>query len=129
MKRKRLSELVREEIASQEMTPPEAAPPEAASPPGEHQGDLAAPPPGEWVPPYLTYVRKECRLRPDQLDALTALARRLNRERRGRGKLLPKGNSERITENTLIRLAVDFLLRLGEEKISEMLHGEQDNET
>jgi len=47
-------------------------------------------------------VRKECRLRPDQLDALTALARRLNRERRGRG--------ERITENTLIRLAVDALL-------------------
>jgi hypothetical protein len=54
------------------------------------------------LPPYLTYVRKECRLRPDQLDALTALARRLNRERKGKG--------ERITENTLIRWAVDMLL-------------------
>lgn len=48
------------------------------------------------------YVRKECRLRPDQLDALTALARKLNRERKGKGK--------RITENTLIRWAVDLLL-------------------
>ena len=47
-------------------------------------------------------MRKECRLRPDQLDALTALARRLNRARKGRG--------ERITENTLIRFALDRLL-------------------
>jgi hypothetical protein len=113
MKRKRLSELVREEIASQETTPPEAVPPGVASPPGEHQGDLAASPPGERVPPYLTYVRKECRLRPDQLDALTALARRLNRERRGRG--------ERITENTLLRLATDLLLSLGEEEVARLL--------
>jgi hypothetical protein len=113
MKRKRLSELVREEIASQETTPPEAVPPGVASPPGEHPGDLAAPPPGERVPPYLTYVRKECRLRPDQLDALTALARRLNRERRGRG--------ERITENTLLRLAADLLLSLGEKEVARLL--------
>ncbi|WP_244922501.1 ATPase [Thermus scotoductus] len=113
MKRKRLSELVREEIASQETTPPEVAPPGVASPPGEHPGDLAAPSPGERVPPYLTYVRKECRLRPDQLDALTALARRLNRERRGRG--------ERITENTLLRLAADLLLSLGEEEVARLL--------
>jgi hypothetical protein len=55
-------------------------------------------------------VRKECRLRPDQLDALTALARRLNRERKGKG--------ERITENTLIRWAVDLLLeKLKEENV------------
>jgi hypothetical protein len=65
------------------------------------------------VPPYLTYVPKECRLRPDQLDALTALARRLNRERRGRG--------ERITENTLLRLATDLLLSLGEEEVARLL--------
>ncbi|MEM4670664.1 MAG: hypothetical protein QW650_09135, partial [Thermofilum sp.] len=62
------------------------------------------------LPPYLTYVRKECRLRPDQLDALTALARRLNRERRGKG--------ERITENTLIRWAVDLLLQQMKEDLS-----------
>ena len=96
MKRKRLAELVREEAEALEEAPtreekPGEAPPAQASPPGERP-----------LPPYLTYVRKECRLRPDQLDALTALARRLNRARRGRG--------ERITENTLIRFALDRLL-------------------
>ena len=97
MKRKRLAELVREEAeALQEASAPkeeraEEAPPPQTSPPGERP-----------LPPYLTYVRKECRLRPDQLDALTALARKLNRERKGKG--------ERITENTLIRWAVDMLL-------------------
>ena len=72
MKRKRLAELVREEAgALEEASAPkeeraEEAPPAQASPPGERP-----------LPPYLTYVRKECRLRPDQLDALTALARRV----------------------------------------------------
>jgi len=70
-------------------------------------------PESQQVPPYLTYVRKECRLRPDQLDALTALARKLNRERRGRG--------ERITENTLLRLATDLLLSLSEEEVARLL--------
>jgi pyruvate/2-oxoglutarate dehydrogenase complex dihydrolipoamide acyltransferase (E2) component len=104
VKRKRLAELVREEAgALEEASAPkeeraEEAPPAQASPPGERP-----------LPPYLTYVRKECRLRPDQLDALTALARRLNRERKGKG--------ERITENTLIRWAVDMLLeKLAQEK-------------
>ena len=46
--------------------------------------------------------RKETRLRPDQYEALTVLSRRLNRDRRGRG--------QRITENTLIRVAIDLLL-------------------
>jgi pyruvate/2-oxoglutarate dehydrogenase complex dihydrolipoamide acyltransferase (E2) component len=107
VKRRRLAELVREEAeALQEASAPkeeraEEAPPAQASPPGEGPGERP-------LPPYLTYVRKECRLRPDQLDALTALARRLNRERKGKG--------ERITENTLIRWAVDMLLeRFGAE--------------
>jgi pyruvate/2-oxoglutarate dehydrogenase complex dihydrolipoamide acyltransferase (E2) component len=97
VKRKRLAELVREEAgALEEASAPkeeraEEAPPAQTSPPGERP-----------LPPYLTYVRKECRLRPDQLDALTALARKLNRERKGKG--------ERITENTLIRWAVDLLI-------------------
>ncbi|RTI00377.1 ATPase [Thermus scotoductus] len=104
MKRKRLAELVREEAGDLQEAPApreeEAgeAPPARGlegSPPGEGQAERP-------LPPYLTYVRKECRLRPDQLDALTALARRLNRERKGKG--------ERITENTLIRWAVDMLL-------------------
>ena len=54
------------------------------------------------VPKYLTLVRKESRLREDQLDSLTSLTRSLNRKR--------KGSGERITENTLIRIAVDLLM-------------------
>ena len=46
--------------------------------------------------------RKELRLRADQLDELARLRRMLNRQRAGDG--------ERITENTLIRVAVDMLL-------------------
>jgi hypothetical protein len=46
--------------------------------------------------------RKELRLRADQLDELARLRRLLNRQRAGDG--------ERITENTLIRVAVDMLL-------------------
>jgi hypothetical protein len=46
-------------------------------------------------------------LRADQLDELARLRRVLNRKRGGEG--------ERITENTLIRVAVDVLLsRVGE---------------
>ena len=56
----------------------------------------------ESIPKYLTLVRKEARLREDQLDELTSLARSLNRKRQGSG--------ERITENTLIRIAVDLLM-------------------
>lgn len=58
-------------------------------------------PPG--VPKYLRLVRKEARLSAEQFDALTDLARRLNRRK-------PKGVGERITENTLIRIAVERLL-------------------
>ena len=54
------------------------------------------------VPKYLTLVRKETRLRDDQLEQLTAITRKLNRQRKRKG--------ERITENTLIRIAVDLLL-------------------
>ena len=59
------------------------------------------------VPKYLTLVRKEARLREDQLDSLTKVARLLNRKRKGAG--------ERITENTLIRVAVDLLLNKADE--------------
>ncbi|BDG17776.1 ATPase [Thermus scotoductus] len=101
MRRKRLAELVREEAEA--LTAPQA---EAAIPETPTQEEAPEPPPKP-APKYLTYVRKECRLRPDQLDALTALARKLNRERKGKG--------ERITENTLIRWAVDILLQQTEQ--------------
>jgi len=54
------------------------------------------------VPKYLRLERKEVRLRIEQLDALTSLTRQLNRARRGKG--------ERLTENTLIRVAINLLL-------------------
>lgn len=57
--------------------------------------------PGQWVR-YDQLERKETRLRPDQYSALSELSRSLNRQRRGRG--------DRITENTLIRVAIDLLL-------------------
>ncbi len=58
------------------------------------------------LPKYLTLIRKETRLREDQLEKLTVLTRKLNRQRRG---------GERITENTLIRVALDLLLEQSEE--------------
>ena len=53
-------------------------------------------------PKYLQLERKEVRLRLDQMDNLTAFTRRLNKARKGKG--------ERLTENTLIRTAIDLLL-------------------
>jgi hypothetical protein len=54
------------------------------------------------TPKWKRLERKELRLRADQLDELARLRRSLNRQRGGEG--------ERITENTLIRVAVDLLL-------------------
>lgn len=51
---------------------------------------------------YLSFERKETRLRADQYSTLTLESRRLNRAK-GTG-------GERITENTLIRVAIDLLL-------------------
>ena len=59
--------------------------------------------PAPRVPKYLALERKEARLRGDQVDSLASLARRVNRQKPLRG-------GERITENTLIRVAVDWLI-------------------
>jgi hypothetical protein len=80
------------------------APPEpvAKSPrPKRAPGATRKPQPGEWVR-YDEYERKEARLRADQYGQLSNTSRRLNRAR--------KGSGERITENTLIRVAIDLLL-------------------
>jgi len=53
-------------------------------------------------PRYLRLARKDVRLREDQIEALDAAARRLSRNR--------VDKSERITPNTLVRLAVDLLI-------------------
>lgn len=59
------------------------------------------------IPPYLRLIRKEVRFREEQLEALDRVVRRLVRARRGGG--------ERITENTLVRVAVDLLLERADE--------------
>ncbi|WP_187270436.1 hypothetical protein [Microbacterium wangchenii] len=53
-------------------------------------------------PRYRRLTRKETLLRADQLTSLAALARHRMRQRRVR--------TERITENTLVRIAIDLLL-------------------
>ncbi len=56
----------------------------------------------EDMPRYLRLVRKEARVRDDQAEALAALRRRVLRQRRDR--------TEPITDNTLLRVAIDLLL-------------------
>lgn len=58
---------------------------------------------------YDELERKETRIRGDQYAALTRMQRALNKARGSEG--------ERITENTLIRVAIDLLLA-GESSIS-----------
>lgn len=71
--------------------------------PQKDSGTSEVPEPGSSAPPkYLTLERKETRLRREQVSALGELARELSARRRQRG--------ERITENTLVRIAVDVLL-------------------
>lgn len=59
--------------------------------------------PDDEPPRYLTFTRTEARLRDDQAAALTALRRRVAANRTDK--------TERITDNTLLRLAVDLLLQ------------------
>ncbi|MBV7674365.1 hypothetical protein STHAL_33515 [Streptomyces halstedii] len=54
------------------------------------------------VPKWKGLERKDVLLRPDQVEDLTALRRRLQRQQTDR--------SERLTNNTLIRVAVDLLI-------------------
>lgn len=58
---------------------------------------------------YMELVRKELRLRADQADELTVLASKVQRARKEKG--------ERITDNTLIRVAVDLLLQRQKELV------------
>ncbi len=85
-KKRKLGDLIKQETQRNEPEPEPVTEPELEQ---------------ETQPKYLTLVRKETRLREDQLEKLTVLTRKLNRQRRG---------GERITENTLIRVAIDLLL-------------------
>jgi len=93
------------EVQSTEVQTPEA--PE----PGPGRGRPLGPPPGPerrppaevpGLPKYLRLERKELLIWPDQITKLSILARVLNRNRGGAG--------ERITTNTLIRVAAALLL-------------------
>jgi hypothetical protein len=86
IKKRKLGDLIKQETQRNEPEPEPVPEPELEQ---------------ETQPKYLTLVRKETRLREDQLEQLTILTRKLNRQRRG---------GERLTENTLIRVAIDLLL-------------------
>lgn len=88
--------------------PPPTATPASSAPTARRPARRKAtqPAPGEWVR-FDQYERKEARLRPDQYGRLSTTSRELNRARHGTG--------ERITENTLIRVAIDLLLERGED--------------
>jgi len=59
-------------------------------------------------PLYLRLTRKEVRFRDEQMEGLHRVARRLSKARRGM-----KG--DRITDNTLVRVAVELLLQHGDD--------------
>ena len=85
-----------------------AASPTVAAAPAAPVSVLAAPPADgpqdvRSVPRWLTYERKETRIRPDQLEWVEAQRKELNQRRQGAG--------ERLTDNTLIRVALDLLIK------------------
>jgi hypothetical protein len=86
--------------------------PKAGTPAGEQPAAETTESETNRVPKYLQLRRREARVYDEQADALTVLARRLNNGRR-----LPDGKTtgERITDNTLLRLAVDLLLARADE--------------
>lgn len=102
-KRRSLASLA-EKSTSQPPAPVSAVTPAPSARPAATMEKTQRPAPRRSVAPvrYDEFERKEARLRADQLEALASLSKRLNRAR--------KGSGERITENTLIRIAVDLLL-------------------
>jgi hypothetical protein len=102
-------------LSSAPVTFPPRREAQPAVPAGPAAASPAAPAPGRarprgtngvtesQIPKWQRLERKELRLRADQLDGLARIRRALNRQRGGEG--------ERITENTLIRVAVDLLLK------------------
>lgn len=87
------------ETAAPEAPAPAASTPEAPAPAAEKPATATA--------LFEDLVRKECRFRDDQLEDLSRSARRLQRTRLAPGP--------RITDNTLIRVAVDLLMSRADE--------------
>lgn len=107
--------------ATEPEAPPKSTPPPAEPEPEPQKPPRAAAPSAEPKHPasdvgerpatgarYDQLERKEARLREDQVEELNRLARQLAKQAR---KRRPSGaRPERITDNTLIRVAVDLLL-------------------
>ncbi|SIO86149.1 hypothetical protein [Nocardiopsis sp. JB363] len=83
--------------------------PESQTPATAPRRRKKAAPPKPEGPKWSTLERKETLLWPDQASGLTELRRSLQRRKRAAG-----GGGERITENTLIRVAVATLLEHGD---------------
>jgi hypothetical protein len=98
------------EVQTTEVQSTEVQSREAVRPPGRQRRPQGQPAASQGraragvpeLPKYLRLERKELRIWPDQITNLSILARVLNRNRGGAG--------ERITQNTLIRVAVALLL-------------------
>lgn len=75
---------------------------DSRTPEVRESGSSEVPESGSSVPRYLTLVRTEARIRDDQAAELAALRRRVSAQRRAK--------VERITDNTLMRVAIDLLL-------------------
>ncbi|MEP0959768.1 hypothetical protein [Microcoleus sp. FACHB-1515] len=116
MPKKKITDLLSSELSDLQSLPEdsisskqqEAAPPvitEIQSPKVTESETLE--PSNSGTAKYLQLERKEVRLRLSQLDNLTVVTRKLNRARKGKG--------ERLTENTLIRVAIDLLLENAEQ--------------
>lgn len=99
MARRSLSDLLNETTNEHGETSPAASPKPGSSDPPRRHTDVQSPE----IPKYRTFDRKELLARPDQIEELSTLRRRLNRKRAAH-------EGERITENTLIRVAIDLLL-------------------
>ncbi|MBW9208015.1 hypothetical protein KV097_18910 [Mumia sp. zg.B17] len=98
MARKKLNSL----LESTNMQSPVVTESQTPAVPTSRPSLAAVAPEGDTGPRYLRMLRKEARIRPEQADELTVLVRQLNRARQASG--------ERITDNTLIRVAIDLLL-------------------
>lgn len=114
MARKKLASLL--ESPADPDTTQDAAATEATSPAAPaSEVTEAEEKPAAASPRFEDFLRKEARFTEDQLDALSKHARRLQRMRTAPG--------ERITDNTLIRVAVDLLMTRVDE-----LQGSNENE-
>lgn len=116
-KRRRLANILPQGTAAQEPPAQEAASPTAPAKTAPVDATVETAATAQTNRPrFAEFERKEARLRQDQLDALDALARKIKRARK-------PGAGERITDNTLIRVAVDLLLARKDE-----LTGSTENE-